>query len=79
MDAIDAPRAMYLAELALELAAAALKPSGTALIKVLQGAGFADLVAGARQRFQRVRFVKPPASRARSPETYLLASGKRMV
>jgi 23S rRNA (uridine2552-2'-O)-methyltransferase len=79
MDAIDAPRGMYLAELALDLADEALKPDGTALIKILQGAGFEELVLSARRRYQRVRFVKPAASRARSPETYLLASGRRMV
>jgi len=79
MDAIDAPRGLYLAELALELAGETLKPDGTALIKVLQGAGFEELVRNARHRYQRVRFVKPAASRSRSPETYLLASGRRMV
>ncbi len=79
MDAIDAPRGMYLAELALDLADEALKPGGTALIKILQGAGFEALVRSARRRYQRVRFVKPAASRARSPETYLLASDRRMV
>ncbi|HEX4023727.1 MAG TPA: SAM-dependent methyltransferase [Steroidobacteraceae bacterium] len=79
MDAIDAPRAMYLAELALELTDELLKPGGGALIKVLQGGGFQQLVAAARGRFERVRFVKPAASRSRSPETYLLASGRRMV
>lgn len=79
MDAIDAPRGMYLAELALDLAREVLKPGATALIKVLQGAGFEDVVALARTRFERVRCLKPEASRARSPETYLLASGMRMV
>jgi 23S rRNA (uridine2552-2'-O)-methyltransferase len=79
MAAIDAPRALYLAELALELTSNVLKPGGNALIKVFQGSGFQELVATARQRFERVKFVKPDASRARSPETYLLASGRRMV
>ncbi|MGC2463439.1 MAG: 23S rRNA (uridine(2552)-2'-O)-methyltransferase RlmE [Steroidobacteraceae bacterium] len=79
MDAIDAPRGMYLAELALDLAREVLKPGATALIKVLQGAGFEDVVALARTRFGRVRCLKPEASRARSSETYLLASGMRMV
>ena len=79
MDAIDAPRGMYLAELAVDLAREVLKPGATALIKVLQGAGFEDVVALARTRFGRVRCLKPEASRARSPETYLLASGMRMV
>ena len=79
MDAIDAPRAMYLAELALDMAAETLKPGGSALIKVLQGAGFDALLRGARGRFERVKCLKPEASRSRSSETYLLASGKRMV
>jgi 23S rRNA (uridine2552-2'-O)-methyltransferase len=79
MDVIDHPRAMYLAELALELSDQVLKPGGNALIKVFQGAGFQELVVSARKRFERVRFLKPGASRARSPETYLLATGRRMV
>ena len=79
MDAIDAPRGVYLAELALDLAREVLKPGAAALIKLLQGAGFEELVALARTRFGRVRCLKPEASRARSPETYLLASGMRMV
>ena len=79
MDAIDAPRGMYLAELALDMAREVLKPGAGALIKVLQAAGFEELVALARTRFGRVRCLKPEASRSRSPETYLLASGMRMV
>ena len=79
MDAIDAPRGIYLAELALDMAREVLKPGASALIKVLQAAGFEELVALARTRFGRVRCLKPDASRARSPETYLLASGMRMV
>jgi len=35
---------MYLAELALDLAGEVLKPGAHALIKVLQGAGFEELV-----------------------------------
>jgi 23S rRNA (uridine2552-2'-O)-methyltransferase len=79
MDAIDAPRGLYLAELALDLARDVLKPGASALIKLLQGSGFQELVAAARGSFGRVRCLKPEASRSRSPETYLLASGMRMV
>ncbi|HEY6451100.1 MAG TPA: SAM-dependent methyltransferase [Steroidobacteraceae bacterium] len=79
MDAIDAPRSLHLSELALELATQVLKPSGVALIKLLQGAGFQEFVAAARREFKHVRLMKPEASRSRSPETYLLASGRRMV
>ena len=79
VDAIDQPRAMELAELALDLAGRTLKPGGTALIKVFQGSGFQELVGAARRQFKSVRFIKPAASRARSAEIYLLASGLRLV
>lgn len=79
MDAIDQPRSMYLAELALDFARRVLKPNGTVLIKTFQGAGFKELTDTARQAFSKVRFAKPDASRARSSELYLLASGFRMV
>jgi 23S rRNA (uridine2552-2'-O)-methyltransferase len=79
LDAIDQPRAMELSGLALELAGKVLKPQGRALIKVFQGAGFQELTGAARRQFRAVRFLKPDASRARSAETYLLASGLRMV
>jgi 23S rRNA (uridine2552-2'-O)-methyltransferase len=79
MDVIDQPRAMYLSELALDLAGRVLKPGGGALIKVFQGSGFQELVVAARRQFKTVRFIKPAASRARSAEIYLLASGLRLV
>ena len=79
VDVIDAPRSMYLAELALEMAAGVLKPGGAALIKVFQGAGFEEFVRAARLRFGKVKLLKPQASRSRSPEMYLLAMQFRLV
>ena len=79
VDAIDQPRAAHLAELALEMARAVLKGGGAALIKVFQGAGFEELVRAARAGFGRVKLIKPEASRARSPEMYLLAMQFRLV
>ena len=79
IDAIDQPRAMYLAELALDMAERALKDGGGALIKVFQGAGFDALLRAARGRFAKVKLVKPAASRARSPEVYLLAREFRSI
>lgn len=79
VDVIDQPRSMHLAELALDMARRVLKPGGGALIKVFQGSGFEDLVRGARAEFRRVKVVKPQASRARSPEMYLLAMKFRLV
>jgi 23S rRNA (uridine2552-2'-O)-methyltransferase len=79
LDVIDQPRALHLAELALDMARCVLKPQGAALIKVFQGAGFQELVQGARDAFARVKLVKPEASRSRSPEMYLLAMQFRLV
>jgi 23S rRNA (uridine2552-2'-O)-methyltransferase len=73
MDAIDQPRSLYLAELALDLAGGILKPGGSALIKTFQGSGFQEFVTQCRERFAKVRFAKPDASRARSPELYVVA------
>ncbi len=79
VDAIDQPRSMYLAELALEMGGRVLKPGGHALIKVFQGSGFVELLQAARGRFGRVKLLKPEASRSRSPEMYLLAMHFRLV
>ena len=79
LDVIDQPRSAYLAELALDMSERVLKRGGSALIKVFQGAGFQELVSGARGRFAKVKLAKPTASRARSPEMYLLAKDFLLV
>ncbi|HUL46398.1 MAG TPA: 23S rRNA (uridine(2552)-2'-O)-methyltransferase RlmE [Steroidobacteraceae bacterium] len=79
VDVTDQARSMHLAELALDMARRVLKPGGNALIKVFQGSGFEDLVRGARREFGRIKLVKPEASRARSPEMYMLALQFRLV
>ncbi|NHA14573.1 23S rRNA (uridine(2552)-2'-O)-methyltransferase RlmE [Thioalkalivibrio sp. XN279] len=73
MSSVDQPRAMYLAELALEFARSRLAPGGGAVIKVFQGEGSDALVAEARRLFETVRQRKPKASRDRSREFYLVA------
>ncbi|WP_438952058.1 23S rRNA (uridine(2552)-2'-O)-methyltransferase RlmE [Porticoccus sp.] len=75
MKAVDQPRAMYLIELALELACQILKPEGVFVAKVFYGEGFDDFLRAARQRFQQVVTRKPDASRSRSREVYLVAKG----
>lgn len=79
IDAVDQPRALHLAELALDLAGQVLKRDGSALIKVFQGSGFQELVSETRRRFAKVKLLKPGASRARSPELYLLAKHLPLV
>ena len=79
IDAVDQPRSMYLAELALEFADRVLAPGGDLLVKLFQGEGFDQIIRDVRRRYGRVVTKKPKASRTRSPEIYLLARQFRMV
>ncbi len=72
MKSVDQPRAIYLAELALDFAKRTLRPGGDLLVKVFQGAGSDDLMREFRNCFEKVTVRKPKASRARSAEIYLL-------
>ena len=77
MKAVDQPRAMYLAELALDFARQALRPGGSFLTKVFQGEGFDDYFRELRVSFSEVKTRKPKASRDRSREVYALARNFR--
>ena len=74
---IDQPRAMYLAELALDLARSVLNPGAYFLVKVFHGEGLREYENELKSSFATLKVRKPKASRARSSEIYLLASGFR--
>lgn len=74
LNAVDQPRAMYLVELALDLATRVLPPGGRFVAKVFHGEGFEELMRECRTRFGKVLTRKPEASRPRSREVYLVAS-----
>ena len=78
MKAVDQPRAMHLAELALDLAGRVLVPGGGFAVKVFHGEGFDPFVREVREGFDSVRVRKPRASRPRSPEVYVVACGHRV-
>lgn len=77
--AVDQPRSMLLAELALDFAREALAPGGGLVVKLFQGEGFDAYLRALRVAFTRVVVRKPGASRARSRETYAVASGLKLV
>ncbi|MFC3681440.1 23S rRNA (uridine(2552)-2'-O)-methyltransferase RlmE [Bacterioplanoides pacificum] len=77
MSSIDQPGAMYLVELALDMARQTLKPGGNFVAKVFQGEGFDEYLADVRQSFSKVLIRKPKASRARSREVYIVGKGFR--
>ena len=75
LGAVDMPRAMFLCELALDLAGRVLRPGGDFLIKVFQGEGFDMYHKDIRKLFDKVQMRKPLSSRDRSREQYLLGRG----
>lgn len=75
--AVDQPRVMYLAELALDFSRQVLAPGGALLVKVFQGEGIDEYRRALKSSFDQLAVRKPGASRARSAEIYLLARGYR--
>ncbi|MDJ0906783.1 MAG: SAM-dependent methyltransferase [Woeseiaceae bacterium] len=76
--AVDQPRSMYLAELALDLCRDLLRPGGDFVCKLFQGEGTDPFIREARAAFERVRVMKPRASRPGSREVYLVARNYRL-
>ncbi len=73
--ATDHLRTMGLLEVALDFAIEVLNPGGVFLAKAFRGGTDKALLDALNQHFEKVRHVKPDASRAESVETYLLATG----
>ena len=72
---VDQPKAMYLVELALDLAVQMLPKGAVFAPKVFHGEGFDDWLKSVRTSFQSVNSRKPAASRPRSKEVYVVAKG----
>ena len=60
---------------AMEIAKCILKPSGNFFVKVFQGDLLDEFILSVKENFDEVKIVKPPASRQKSSEEYLLALG----
>jgi 23S rRNA (uridine2552-2'-O)-methyltransferase len=73
--ATDHLRIVALAEAAFAIAEQILGPGGIFVAKVFQGGADADLLARLKRSFAELRHAKPPASRAESAETYVVATG----
>jgi len=71
----DQARSMALAETAHDFARLHLKPGGSLLVKVFQGAGHAEYLKALRADFAKVLVRKPESSRDESAEHYILARG----
>jgi 23S rRNA (uridine2552-2'-O)-methyltransferase len=75
--ATDHLRIVALAEDAFAIASQILKPGGAFVAKVFQGGAEGALLAALKRDFAELRHAKPPASRAESAETYVVATAFR--
>ena len=73
--ATDHLRIVALAEAAFAVASEILRPGGVFAAKVFQGGAEGPLLAQLKRAFSELRHAKPPASRAQSAETYVVAKG----
>ncbi len=71
--ATDHLRIVALAEAAFAVASEILKPGGVFVAKVFQGGAEGPFLAQLKRAFGELRHAKPPASRAQSAETYVVA------
>jgi 23S rRNA (uridine2552-2'-O)-methyltransferase len=71
----DQAGAIYLLELALDMVRRVLKPGGSFVAKLFQGAGSDAYLKELRTAFEKVSIRKPAASRSRSREVYVVAKG----
>lgn len=71
----DHLKTVALVEAAADFAMKTLKPGGHFVTKVFQGGAEKTLLARLKDNFKTVRHAKPKASRAGSPEIYLVAKG----
>jgi len=75
--ATDHLRILALAEAAFGVARLILAPGGAFVAKVFQGGAEGAFLGQLKQGFAQLRHAKPPASRAESAETYVIARGFR--
>lgn len=75
INAVDQPQAMYLVELALDMAKRVLKPQGNFVAKVFHGEGYDQYLKDLKGCFEKVVIRKPDASRSRSREVYVVGKG----
>ena len=71
----DHLRTVALVEMAVAFAIEHLAPGGNFCSKVFQGGATKDVLDTLKAHFKTVKHIKPPASRAGSPEIFVVAKG----
>lgn len=73
----DQTRSFQLVMQALELATGVLAPGGAFVAKIFQGGEFPEAKNAVQARFEKVRVVRPQATRTESTEVFLVGLGFR--
>ncbi|MEL7429299.1 MAG: RlmE family RNA methyltransferase [Pseudomonadota bacterium] len=73
----DHLRTMHLVEVALDFALDVLKPGGHFLSKTFQGGTEGELLRMLKANFKSIHHIKPPASRDKSVELFILAKDRK--
>ena len=74
IESADVPAMLNLADIVVEVAVKSLKDSGNLLVKLFQGKGTDEYMRDMRYYFEKVRVIKPKASKSNSREIYMLAT-----
>lgn len=73
---VDQIRSLELALAVLEISKSMLKPRGTLIMKAFQGEEFENLLKTIKKEFKIVKTTKPPSSRKKSVEMYVMAKNR---
>jgi len=74
---MDQLRSIDLARCVLKISDNILKYKGNMIMKVFQGEGYPELLKDVKKKFQTVRTTKPPSSKKKSGEMYVVGRGFR--
>ena len=72
---VDQARALELTGAAIDFCCKVLKPEGVFVLKAFHGEAFKEVLQLLGRTFEKVKVVKPLASRGESAETYVVARG----
>jgi 23S rRNA (uridine2552-2'-O)-methyltransferase len=74
---LDQLRSIDLAQSVLQISDEILKYKGNLIMKVFQGEGYPELLKDIKKKFQTVKTTKPPSSKKKSGEMYIVGRGFR--
>lgn len=74
---VDQMRSMDLFLAVMEMCNSTLRYNGSLIMKLFQGPQFPEMLKTVKKKFRTVKTTKPPSSRKKSVEMYLIARGFR--